>query len=981
MQRHWSLLFLLSLLLLPACEFPQTAVDLPTAVPAAALPTSTSIDIDPPAITVTPMQLPTAPATAVPQPTPTFGPDLADWTVLVYMSADNNLELAALQDFNEMEAAGNSERVHVLVQIDRAQGESDADGDWHEARRYVVHADEDTSVITSEFTVDMGEVNMGEAGTLNDFITWGVLTYPANHYALILWDHGAGWNGFAFDNDTNFADTVDHLTLPELETAVSQALAQTHLDKFDLVAFDACLMGQIDVFQTLQPYADYAVGSEELTPGHGWDYQTLLANLYATPDMNGIQLAQQIVDNFTNMYTQVEPDDFVTMTAVDLAKLPPLTNAIEQLAAALLHDPAQAVSAIADARSGTETFARAYAETDDLYAAIDLGHFAAILSQRSPDPVVQETAVTVQQTIAETVVAQMKGNAFKHSQGVAIYFPRLQEFYTPEYGRITHLITWNRFLHSYYDVGLTALPAPEVNLVSSLRDTVSATDPAYLEFEIVGREIDQVQLIGGRYEGEGQRRLLEYDNLIPEPTHLPDGSQLYAWHDGLHEDFFIWDTRVTYLYDSFDNGGFVVMWPTGSNSTLFTVPGQFRQTTSNTYQAANLVFDHSLGELVRVWGGSVNAEAVGTAEIIPQPGDEFQVNEYYLDANDTIVSQPGGSLFFDKNGRLYFDWRPLPDGSYFLGFAATNSTGAQAQTFTDLTVANANLLPGWRTYLDPYLGFQFQYPDDWYTPAYSDTLLYTGSHSGSTNLQITIYPNLSHDVTAQTLKDEALFRFGAVDVLFAEETTIAGIRGLRTAYGYEAADGTLHTGVFVTFVKDKMGFIVDVDGLETEETETVTAVSTLVDSWQFTGAGFGLQPGQWATFNAAAFTIPKPTDFIYQQFNSWQRFSASQDTFVALRTQPATRDVPEVLAALIRDAGNHVTNFDVQTSRQFALGHTLWQRADFSYTAEGKEIWGFIMVRVEDGQEIVAWAEAPKATYNELEPQVFLVMIADMVLN
>jgi hypothetical protein len=61
------------------------------------------------------------------------------------------------------------------------------------------------------------------------------------------------------------------------------------------------------------------------------------------------------------------------------------------------------------------------------------------------------------------------------------------------------------------------------------------------------------------------------------------------------------------------------------------------------------------------------------------------------------------------------------------------------------------------------------------------------------------------------------------------------------------------------------------------------------------------------------------------------------------------------------------------------LGGYVWDRANFAYTAvDGTEIWGFIMTRVNDGQEVVAWAEAPAATYNELEPTVFLTVIADM---
>lgn len=66
----------------------------------------------------------------------------------------------------------------------------------------------------------------------------------------------------------------------------------------------------------------------------------------------------------------------------------------------------------------------------------------------------------------------------------------------------------------------------------------------------------------------------------------------------------------------------------------------------------------------------------------------------------------------------------------------------------------------------------------------------------------------------------------------------------------------------------------------------------------------------------------------------------------------------------------------------FPLAGHVWDRVNFAYTAaDGTEIWGFIMTRVSDGQEVVAWAEAPATTYNELESTVFLTLISDMRLG
>lgn len=981
MTRIIYLFLLLTLLLFTtACEFGQTSVTLPTTIPTAnPLPIAVS-----PAITPLSTSLPvfTPLPVASPLPTATYNPQLADWTVLVYMNGDNNLERAALLDLNEMEAAGSSKQVNVLVQLDRAVGETAESDDWTDTRRYLIRGDADPTFIASEPLLALGEANMGDPNTLADFITWGIRTYPANHYALVLWDHGAGWSGVSFDSDTADYGQPDSLSLPDLSGALAQALAQTNLPRLDVIAFDACLMAQLDVFQAVQPFARYAVASQELTPGQGWEYQTVLGHLYASPQMGAADFARQLVTDFKAYYTLTAPDDFVTMSAVDLAQLPQLTNALDQLAISLMPLDASQASAIGDARSGAEAYGRVYAEQFERYGAIDLHHFATILGQRSPDPLVKTAVSVITAAIQNSIIALENGAGFNNSHGIAIYFPPTAAAYTPSYASTTALKPWSALLNNYYTTTTDELPAPEIRLTHLMNTTANAQNPAYLEFEIVGRDIENVRLLGGRYEEDGRRRLLEYDTLIPEPTYLPDGSQMVEWRDGVHQDFFIWDTKVTYLYDAAGNGDFAVMWPTELGSSLFTVQGQFRRADSGVYYPANLVFDHQTGQLTAVWSlQSPFNEA--PAELLPNPGDEFQLTTFYLDTINTPIPEPGPSLFFDENRQLYFTWYPLPDGNYFLGFRAENVAGKTAESFTDLSLTNSALLPGYAAYLDPYLGFQFLYPEGWYKPTYTeDGLLYTTSPDGSTQLQITLYPNLEPGTTPATLKAQTLAHFGAVDVLFEDTATLGDVQGQRTAYGYLKPDGTPHTGIFFTFVQGNTGFVVDVDGPQTTETGTVETAVILADSWRFAPVGIGLQPGQWTRLNFETFSVARREDFAPQPFNDWQRFIAGPHTFVALRTQPETRNTAEVLSALLRDAANGIPNFTADSFTQIYLGGATWDRADFQYTAEdGSQVWGYIMVKLQDGEEVVAWVEAPASTYNELETAVFLTMIADLTLN
>ncbi len=980
-SRLFSIL-LISSFLLSACDTfgndGEDSGEVPTLVTTAVSDTAPTTDNPLPPTPLPPT--PTQPPTAVPLPSPTFAPDLADWTVMVYLDADNNLELAGLLDLNEMEAAGNNEFVNVVVQMDRAVGESNRDGDWTDGRRYHIQDDENPDLVSSEPVEILGEVNMGDPLTLSDFISWSIRNYPANRYALVIWDHGAGWNGIAFDDNVGVADETDHITLPDLQSALQQALSQNGVDKLDIVGFDACLMGQLEVFQALQPYADFAVGSEELTPGQGWDYTTVLQNLYSFPAQNGDVLAKQLVTDFMTHYTTVESDDFVTMTAVNLAELPDVIHATEVLASTMTSNVQFMASTIGDARSGAEAFARVYADEFDQYAAIDLHHFATILAQRSPDERVTSAALDLVTEIETAVIEHQQGAGFKHSQGIAIYFPRNANFYDTNYTRVSRMPAWTTFLTSYHSIGLADLAAPKVLIPNVLRDVVGVQQPAYLDFEIIGRDIENVVLLAGIYLDDGSRLLVEYQTLTPETTHLPDGSEIVEWRDGIHDDFFVWNTDVTFLSDSTGTGQFVVMWPTDVGSSIFTVQGRFRRANQPEYFDVNIVFDHKTNEMTRVWGVQSD-DSKAPAEIFPQAGDEFSVNTFFIDEENNIGHQPGESLLFDEVGKLYNEWAPLPDANYFLGFSAENIAGKTDAAFTDLTIQNSGTVPGFKAYLDPYLGFQFLYPEDWFAPRYTDTLLYTASYDTTTLLQITLYPNLEDNVTSQQLKEQTLAEFGAVDTLFEETIPLADISGTRVAYGYTKADGTEQTGIFFTFVKDGVGYVVDVDGLAADESETITAVQIMAASWQFLQAGFGLQPGDWATVDFDNYSVARPADFNFQEFNDWQRFVADRNTFVALRTQSPTLSAGEVLDALIRDAGIGVNEYSSTDAFLTPLGGAVWHRADFSYTnGDGDEIWGFIMVKMQDGQEVVAWAEAPRTSYNQLEDNVFLVMIADLTL-
>ena len=132
---------------------------------------------------------------------------------------------------------------------------------------------------------------MADPQTLSDFVIWAKANFPAQHYALILWNHGDGTNGYGID--TSEVGNGDTITLPELHQAY-QTIRQQSGEPLDIVVYDACLMASIEVAEVTATVAKAMAGSVELEPGHGIDYVHLLHNIGTIPPDNGLDFGRVV---------------------------------------------------------------------------------------------------------------------------------------------------------------------------------------------------------------------------------------------------------------------------------------------------------------------------------------------------------------------------------------------------------------------------------------------------------------------------------------------------------------------------------------------------------------------------------------------------------------------------------------------------------------------------------------------------------------
>jgi Clostripain family/Bacterial pre-peptidase C-terminal domain len=234
----------------------------------------------------------------------------AAWTVMVYLDADNDLEAAGIDDFLEMASIGSTSDINVVVQFDRASGYDTRFDDWTDTRRGLVRFGDSP---TQFWGTGLGEVAMDRQNSLNSFVNWGMSNYQANNYALIIWNHGGGYTGIA--SDASSGNSNNCLELKEVSGALSNLP-----DTIDILGADACLMGMTEFAYQIRNNASILVASEELIPGTGWNYNTILSDLTANPWMGANQLSNTIVQRYEQQY-RVDGSAGETLSAINLVEL------------------------------------------------------------------------------------------------------------------------------------------------------------------------------------------------------------------------------------------------------------------------------------------------------------------------------------------------------------------------------------------------------------------------------------------------------------------------------------------------------------------------------------------------------------------------------------------------------------------------------------------------------------------------------------
>lgn len=185
----------------------------------------------------------------------------ADWTILIYANGNNELAPEMWQGMLAAEKVGSSANVHVVMQIGRAEYKlvklirsdvslTDEDS-WNGVRRYVINKG------NSDLVGNLNKINMAHPKQLYQFLKWGMLSYPAKKYMLVLSGHSYNCVGMM----TDYSKKAPYIMgIPEMTSVINTAANQVG-KKIDILLLDTCGANSLETIYEFGKDENHAVRS------------------------------------------------------------------------------------------------------------------------------------------------------------------------------------------------------------------------------------------------------------------------------------------------------------------------------------------------------------------------------------------------------------------------------------------------------------------------------------------------------------------------------------------------------------------------------------------------------------------------------------------------------------------------------------------------------------------------------------------------
>ena len=477
-------------------------------------------------------------------------------TLMLYI-AGNNLETNsgwASSDLAEIFSSDyDSDRIHVCLALGGAlQWQIEGVGEAGKVTEVYVDMNGDQLVTFGE----MPSASMGDPETLSRFINDCVGQYPADSYALVMWDHGGGPITELCMDETQNDDGL-------LMTELRDALAATPFggeNKLEWIAMDACLMGSAEVAGICAPYARYMVASEEIMIAPSFDYKVLMDGLAGDADTAATcrRMADCYIDGYVEFWKDRDPamlKNRLTISVIDLSRIGDVEAALDALFSSV-DAPVDVDSYVRMARGrvGAEEFGLASGMHYDL---VDIVSMAGYYTDAAPGEAADLIAAV------NGAVVYNRAMNVENANGLTLYYPHYTPLFyiypltDPQNGMILPVQDlafakgYTAFLEAYVKT-LTGEPLGDWNAVDGSVVAEAADDGVRVRLNVPAEQasmVDSVRLVSmAAFDDSGIGGYFVTDTV--GDVHVADGDAALLYHPRslavIDEDGSVVRPNVTY---------------------------------------------------------------------------------------------------------------------------------------------------------------------------------------------------------------------------------------------------------------------------------------------------------------------------------------------------------------------------------------------------------------------------------------------------
>jgi len=351
---------------------------------------------------------------------------MAEWTVVAYLAADCDLASPIFDDLLELKAAGSSRNIHVLVLFD---GPLLTDS-------FFARLNPGTP-LGEDIILRFNELKSNDPATITLALRLAS-AFPARHRLLVFGGHGSGWRGLLLDENDGMrryaakgrlvlpgpgaeCDARLHADLAKAQDRLNAAIVQAKpADRADIIALDACFMGNIEAVGFFHKYGKTLLVSEDTMPGQGLAYGAMMNALHEGASQTGRELACEVLTATGKFYKDRPEDGPVTLAVLDADKLEPFCEAFVRLVQTLDARDDACFAAMRDALQNAWSF--------DLTGMIDLKGFVLQVLAGKPPAAVAAACHEVLHAWNDVLIATSALGGPDAPNGLSIYAPPPRAF-------------------------------------------------------------------------------------------------------------------------------------------------------------------------------------------------------------------------------------------------------------------------------------------------------------------------------------------------------------------------------------------------------------------------------------------------------------------------------------------------------------------------------------------------------------------------